>query len=356
MPRLIVVTNEAHGQASRLSALLRDSPARSRVRPTLDEYADLMGEGETDGADWQAHRAVAVNHFYDLVTDFYEYGWGPSFHFATRFTGETKREATARFEHALALRLGLKPGLCALDIGCGIGGPMRTIARFSGASILGINNNDYQVARAARLTRAAKLEGLCTVRKGDFMALDLPPDSMDCAYAIEATCHAPSLEEVYAGVRRVLKPGGLFACIEWCTTAGFGPENPEHRRLCDAVIAGNGLAGIPSMDEAVVAARRAGLEVLETADLSLTGDIPWYEPLAPEDWSFASLRSSRIGRRCTNMAVGTLEMLRIAPRGARAVSRFLNEAAEALVKIGRAGIFTPDFLIMMRKPLERAEG
>src|SRR5262249_24180362 len=116
-----------------------------------------------------------------------------------------------------------------------------------------------------------------------------------------------------------------------------------------------GLAGIPSMDEAVVAARRAGLEVLETADLSLTGDIPWYEPLAPKDWSFASLPSSRIGRRCTNMALRTLQMLRIAPRGARAVSRFLNEAAEALVEIGHADIFTPDFLIMMRKPRQGAE-
>ena len=27
--------------------------------------------------------------YYDLVTDFYEYGWGPSFHFAPRRTGES---------------------------------------------------------------------------------------------------------------------------------------------------------------------------------------------------------------------------------------------------------------------------
>ena len=25
-----------------------------------------------------------VNHYYNLVTDFYEYGWGKSFHFARR--------------------------------------------------------------------------------------------------------------------------------------------------------------------------------------------------------------------------------------------------------------------------------
>jgi hypothetical protein len=50
-------------------------------------------------------------------------------------------------------------------------------------------------------------------------------------------------------------------------------------------------------------------------------------------------------------AVGVLELLRVARRGSRAVSCFPNEAAEALVEIGRAGIFTPDFLIMMQKPM-----
>ena len=65
-----------------------------------------MAEGEPYAAAKQAQYVTIVNHFYDLVTDFYEYGWGHSFHFATRFKGETMREATARFEHFIALRLG----------------------------------------------------------------------------------------------------------------------------------------------------------------------------------------------------------------------------------------------------------
>ena len=132
---------------------------------TLSEYSHLMAEGEPYAAAKQAQYVTIVNHFYDLVTDFYEYGWGHSFHFATRFKGETMREATARFEHFIALRLGLRPGLHVLDAGCGVGGPMRTIARFSGASILGVNNNDYQIKRA-NAHICAGLEGLCSVRKG----------------------------------------------------------------------------------------------------------------------------------------------------------------------------------------------
>lgn len=35
-----------------------------------------------------------------------------------------------------------------LDVGCGVGGPMRTIASTSGAEVTGITINGYQVSRA----------------------------------------------------------------------------------------------------------------------------------------------------------------------------------------------------------------
>ncbi|OAY80811.1 Cycloartenol-C-24-methyltransferase 1, partial [Ananas comosus] len=71
-----------------------------------------------------------VNKYYDLATSFYEYGWGESFHFAHRWKGESLRESIKRHEHFLALQLGLKRGMKVLDVGCGIGGPLREIARF----------------------------------------------------------------------------------------------------------------------------------------------------------------------------------------------------------------------------------
>ncbi len=45
-----------------------------------------------------------VNTFYDLVTDFYEWGWGQSFHFAPRFKGEGFHESIKRLEYFVALR------------------------------------------------------------------------------------------------------------------------------------------------------------------------------------------------------------------------------------------------------------
>ena len=69
-----------------------------------------------------------MNDYYNLVTDFYEYGWGTSFHFCTQRKGESYKAALARHEHFLALKLKIGPGKVALDCGCGVGGPAREIA------------------------------------------------------------------------------------------------------------------------------------------------------------------------------------------------------------------------------------
>ena len=49
------------------------------------------------------------------------------------------------------------------------------------------------------------------------------------------------LEEVYSEIRRVLKPGGLFASYEWVATKDFDPDNAEHVRIIDEINFGNGL-------------------------------------------------------------------------------------------------------------------
>jgi sterol 24-C-methyltransferase len=64
-----------------------------------------------------------VNSYYDLATDFYEYGWGQSFHFATQAKNEPYSQALARHEHFLALRLKLnKTDLVLVRQGEGRGG------------------------------------------------------------------------------------------------------------------------------------------------------------------------------------------------------------------------------------------
>ena len=122
--------------------------------------------------------------------------------------------------------MNLKPGMRVLDVGCGVGGPAREIARFSDVNIVGFNNNDFQIQRAQQKTRKAGLSDKVTYAKGDFMQLSqqFGENSFDASeserfrfgivwrltvvYAIEATCHAPSFEGIYEEIFKCLKPGG----------------------------------------------------------------------------------------------------------------------------------------------------
>lgn len=138
---------------------------------------------------------------------------GQSFHFCRFYKGEPFMQAIARHEHYLASMMQLKPGMRVLDIGCGIGGPAREIARFADVEIVGINNNEFQVGRARTKTARAGLQDQLKFVKGNFMALEeqFGPNSFDAVYAIEATCHAPTFEGVYGEVMKVLKPGGIVS-------------------------------------------------------------------------------------------------------------------------------------------------
>jgi sterol 24-C-methyltransferase len=338
--------------APRLTNLVHASLPREEVHRTASAYLAVHDETHGGGlAQRREHYVQMVNNFYDLVTDFYEFGWGQSFHFAPRRRRESLPASIARHEFFLALRLGLRPGMRVLDVGCGVGGPMRAIARFSGATIVGINNNAYQVKRGIEQTRAAALDHLCSHVQGDFMEIPHDDGPYDAVYSIEASCHAPDKAALYQVLARVMKPGALFASYEWCVTPRYDHANAEHHAIKRGIEQGDALPDLPGFDVVHEAVGAAALEVIESRDLAAESDpeTPWFAPLAAR-FSVRGFHHSRAGRAFTHAAVRGLELARIAPRGSSTVSAFLNAAARALVRGGETGIFTPMFYVLARKP------
>jgi sterol 24-C-methyltransferase len=340
-------------QQQAVNQFYSDERTRGRVRGAIHEY--LGFHDESNGGSVEARRAgytTMINHYYDLVTDFYEHAWAKSFHFAPRFKGESFDSSLARSEHSFALKLGLAPGMKALDVGCGVGGPMRSIARFSGATIEGVNNNDYQLTKVRKYNEEAGLADLCSAFKGDFMNLQAPDETYDAAYAFEATCHAPDKVGVFKEIYRTLKPGGPFAAYEWCMTDRFDPNNVEHQHTKKGIEEGDSLPDIATIPETLEAVRAAGFEVIESYDTADTADpeTPWYLPLVGETSSLLAVRRGRVGRFLAQRLIRTVETLRIAPKGSTEVSRMLNAAAEALIAGGEAGIFTPNYFFLARRP------
>eukprot|EP00898_Chlorokybus_atmophyticus_P008219 jgi/Chlat1/8399/Chrsp80S07829 len=360
------MTKESLVSAARtLAANTGGSIRHEEVEQAVDGYQKYHSSfgGSVDAR--KAQYADMVNKYYDLATSFYEYGWGESFHFAHRQQGESLRESIKRHEHYLALRLALRPGMQVVDVGCGVGGPLREIAAFSGASIVGLNNNAYQITRGQAINERMGRDRLCSFLKADFMNIPVEDGTYDAAYQIEATCHAPDAVGVYKEIHRVLKPGSLFAGYEWCMTEEYNPADEHHRTLKADIELGNGLPDIRTTKECFAALRAAGFEasaipsrcqmsVEHSEDLALTAQVPWYQPLAPSLFSWSGFRLTTPGRFLTRNLVFLLEKARLAPAGSSQVSQFLERGADALVAGGRANIFTPMFFFVARKPSHRS--
>ncbi|CAG8688505.1 27196_t:CDS:2 [Dentiscutata erythropus] len=278
--------------------------------------------------------------------------WGESFHFARAYKGDTFEQSIKRHEQYLAVKLGLNEKQRALDVGCGVGGPLREIVRLSGAHITGLNNNGYQVERCKAYAKKLGLENKSDYIKGDFTAI--PRElygKFDSAYAVEATVHSPKLEMVYGEVFRALKPGGLFATYEWVTTPNFDENNPEHKRIIHGIEEGNSIPSLSSYKQAIDAAKHVGFELIEHEDRAILSEchVPWYMTLKG-GFSFSGFRMTRIGRWTTHKFVYLLECLRIAAPGSTDVACFLNKTADALVEGGETEIFTPMFFMLLKKP------
>ncbi|KAL2895252.1 24-methylenesterol C-methyltransferase 2 [Bienertia sinuspersici] len=283
-----------------------------------------------------------VDTFYNLVTDIYEWGWGQSFHFSPSISGKSHRDATRIHEEMAVDLIKVTPGQKILDVGCGVGGPMRAIAAHSRAKVTGITINEYQVNRAKIHNKKAGLDSLCEVVCGNFLEMPFDANTFDGAYAIEATCHAPKLQEVYAEIYRVLKPGSLFVSYEWVTTSKYNNDNQEHRDVIQGIEQGNALPGLRNYTDVSKIAKQVGFQVVDEKDLAAPPAEPW--------WS--RLKMGRIAYWRNHIVVTILAFLGIAPKGTVDVHEMLFKTADFLTRGGDSGIFSPMHMILCRKPLD----
>jgi SAM-dependent methyltransferase len=125
----------------------------------------------------------------------------------------------------LADRLPIKAGQHIVDIGCGLGGPARYLAKRFQCKVSGIDITEPYVVAANKLTALLRMEGQVTIEHGDGQRLPYADASFDGAYTQHVTMNVADRLRFFAEAFRVLKPGALFALTE----QGLGPKgNPYY--------------------------------------------------------------------------------------------------------------------------------
>jgi SAM-dependent methyltransferase len=111
----------------------------------------------------------------------------------------------------LAKLLAPAPRDRVIDIGSGLGGPARYLARTCGCRVSGVDLTAEFVAVATELTRRTGLSGEVDFRRGSALDLPFPDASFELAWTQNVAMNIADRPRFYGEIHRVLKPGGRLA-------------------------------------------------------------------------------------------------------------------------------------------------
>ena len=164
--------------------------------------------------------ADSVAQSYDEWTEdgILEFYWGEHIHLGHYGSPPRRkdfRQSKHDFVHEMVHWGGLDPlpaGTTVLDVGCGIGGSSRILARDYGFNVTGVTISPQQVKRARELTPPGVTAQFAV---DDAMQLSYPDASFDVVWSVEAGPHMPDKDQFARELLRVLKPGGILVVADW---------------------------------------------------------------------------------------------------------------------------------------------
>jgi tocopherol O-methyltransferase len=171
-----------------------------------------------------SRRLARVAAHYDELSDHYVELWGEHIHHGYYERGdESREEATRKLLALLVAELPLRPGARVVDVGCGVGGAARLLARMHGCSVTGVTLSGVQARMAAS---ASTMAGDPCYVVADAQALPLAP-SFDAMLAVEVLSHLESRSAFFAEAARLLRPSGRIGIAAWIRAEGLTDDQEE---------------------------------------------------------------------------------------------------------------------------------
>ena len=343
-------------QLGKLSSALKRAYRGSDVTRRVKHFEGWSVRAAQEGVGANSYdHSETVKDYYELCNEFMVFGWNESLHFAPLRPHESLEDSIIRHQRLMIAKLELQQGMTVVDIGCGVGGPMRRVVRESGVRVVGVNNNEVQMEKAKMLNAEAGVDHMVEYVACSFMDMSTIKDNtFDAGYAIESTCHAPDKAGAFAEIFRVLKPGALFWGQEMCLTDKFNPNDASHRTTRQELMHGIALKEIATPGGVNQALEAAGFQVIEGVDRDVKEgpSTPWYQPMENRHGTLHNAFYRLPWGRSVFFRVSKLaEALGLFPRGAAEVVKLMDRTADAYVAGGRSSIFTPLYCFLARKPV-----
>jgi ubiquinone/menaquinone biosynthesis C-methylase UbiE len=143
----------------------------------------------------------------------------------TYLDAAARTDAAQEYKRWLLESLDIQPGQVIIDVGCGPGIDLASLADAVGpaGTVIGIDADPAMVEEARRRTKA---NPTIEVRPGDAHALDLPDAAVDRARVDRVLQHVEDPTRALVELRRVVRPGGLIGLAEpdWDTLAIDDPD------------------------------------------------------------------------------------------------------------------------------------
>jgi len=123
-------------------------------------------------------------------------------------------------------------GKSVLEIGCGLGGGLITLARDHAAGqVLGIDLEDSVLDQARKRIASAELENIISVQRTNPGPFPFEDNSYDIVVCKEMLCHIEDKLPFYAEILRIIKPGGYLIGSDWLIgKSGPGTQAYENWR------------------------------------------------------------------------------------------------------------------------------
>lgn len=216
-------------------------------------------------------RRPTVAGHYDRLDRFYRQIWGEHLHHGLwTHSSFSPEEAARHLVHEVAADAQIEPGTRVCDVGCGYGAPARLWAETYGAEVTGFTVSEAQHVFAQR----QPVEGPTPeYRLQDFLANDLPDESVDVVVGIESLTHIHDPSRVFREAARLLRPGGRLVQCAWMAAPDASPW--ARNWLLNPICEEGRLWGLPTATDLHRWATQAGLTVERLDDVTVLVRRTW---------------------------------------------------------------------------------